>query len=322
LEVRAAIGSDGVALENACAPIRYRVLTELMDRPKDDPEVQKVRIEILEYPPGDEAAAHAAQGRHVGGTVTRATRESSKPRSKTALSLLFEMGWAVTRNRSSWGGRVALVLTAKKDLKFFEFGKLVKADEKRERYYRWFLRTLSLGLLVRGGYSDDRSRVAVLELLDLCSGFVDDPISRHPVEEIGASSPADPCGSVEARLTCSFRTPPDAGLRVLTVAARRRAGENAPEEDLRLRHVRHVPALAPDLGLVRTAKGSFVKGGGLRIGPWTTTKSTELWTSCWSTWSSSRGWGCSTVIPQFMAHLEWWHGSAGQRRPLEPSPAS
>src|SRR5262249_32034177 len=38
-------------LENACVPIRYRVLTELLDRPKDDPDVQKARAELLVYPP-------------------------------------------------------------------------------------------------------------------------------------------------------------------------------------------------------------------------------------------------------------------------------
>ena len=37
-------------LETACAPIRYRVLTELLDRGRDDLEVQKIRQEALAYP--------------------------------------------------------------------------------------------------------------------------------------------------------------------------------------------------------------------------------------------------------------------------------
>jgi hypothetical protein len=37
-------------LDTACAPIRYRVLTELLDRGRDDLEVQRVRQEALAYP--------------------------------------------------------------------------------------------------------------------------------------------------------------------------------------------------------------------------------------------------------------------------------
>ncbi len=38
-------------LDTAAAPIRYRVLTELLDLGRDDPDVQKVRQEMLLYPP-------------------------------------------------------------------------------------------------------------------------------------------------------------------------------------------------------------------------------------------------------------------------------
>ena len=38
-------------LENASAPIRYRVLTELLDKGRDDPEVQQLRQETLTYAP-------------------------------------------------------------------------------------------------------------------------------------------------------------------------------------------------------------------------------------------------------------------------------
>ena len=34
-------------LENACAPIRYRVLTELLDRRRDDPQVVELRKDVL-----------------------------------------------------------------------------------------------------------------------------------------------------------------------------------------------------------------------------------------------------------------------------------
>ena len=68
-------------------------------------------------------------------------------------------------------------MTAKKDLKFFEFAKAVKADDRRERFYRWFLRILSLGLLTRAlrrrgtalrlplGYARGRVAAALLSVL-------------------------------------------------------------------------------------------------------------------------------------------------------------
>ena len=38
-------------LENGCPSIRYRVLTELLDRGKEDPDVLAARQAVLEYPP-------------------------------------------------------------------------------------------------------------------------------------------------------------------------------------------------------------------------------------------------------------------------------
>ena len=37
-------------LESACAPIRYRVLTELLDLPREDQRVQDASEEMLAYP--------------------------------------------------------------------------------------------------------------------------------------------------------------------------------------------------------------------------------------------------------------------------------
>jgi hypothetical protein len=312
---KSALRSDPTAwlLENACAPIRYRVLTELLDRPKEDPDVQKVRAEILEYQPALKLQRTQRKDGTWGGRVHAGDARKFEASLENALSLLFEMGWG-RDTKPVKQGAVALrsFLTAKKDLKFFEFAKLVKADEKRERYYRWFLRTLSLGLLVRGGYSDDRSRVAVLELLDLCSGFVDDPISRHPVEEIGAAHPLIRAGAWKR----DYLFLPDAHLmRVFAYSPWLLDGELAK---MRLKKISDYvmsdtyQRLAPDIGLVRTAKGSFVKGGGLRIRPVDYYQKHGTLDELLVNMEFFARLGLLNRYPQFMAHLEWWHGQQGK----------
>lgn len=300
-------------LENASTPIRYRVLTELLDRPKDDPDVQKARAELLIYPPALKLQRTQRKDGTWGGNVHAGDARKFEPSLENALSLLFEMGWGRdTKPVKQAAATLRTFLTSKKDLKFFEFAKVVKADEKRERYYRWLLRTLALGFLVRGGYTDDRSRLAVLELLDLCAGFVDDPISRHPVEEIGAAHPLIRAGAWKR----DYPFLPDHHLmRVFAFSPWLLDGELAK---MRLKKIADYvmsdtyQRLAPDLGLVRTAKGSFVKGGGLRI------RSVDYYQKNGSldelliNMELFARLGLLNRYPSFMAHLEWWHAQQGK----------
>jgi hypothetical protein len=255
-------------LENACAPIRYRVLIDLLDRPKDDPAVQKARVEALAYPQALKLQRTQRKDGTWGGKIVGEDPKKFASSLEGVLSILYEMGW----NRETKAVKLAATtlrpfMTAKRDMKFFEFAKVVKADDRRERYYRWFLRILSLGLLIRGGYSDDRSRLAVLELLDLASGFVDDPISRNPTEEIGASHPLIRSGAWKR----DYPFLPDVHLlRVFAFSPWLLDGELAK---MRLKKFSDYvmsdtyQRLAPEIGLVRTAKGSFAKGGGVRLRP-------------------------------------------------------
>jgi hypothetical protein len=300
-------------LETACAPIRYRVLTELLDRPKEDPDVQKARADLLAYAPAMKLQRTQRKDGTWGGRVHAGDARKFEASLENAVSLLYEMGWGRdTKPIKQAAVTLRTFLTAKKDLKFFEFAKLVKADEKRERYYRWFLRTLSLGLLVRGGYADDRSRVGVLELLDLCAGFVDDPISRHPVEEIGAAHPLIRAGAWKR----DYLFIPDAHLmRVFAFSPWLLDGELAK---MRLKKISDYvmsdtyQRLAPDIGLVRTAKGSFVKGGGLRIRPVDYYQKNGALDELLVNMEFFARLGLLNRYPQFMAHLEWWHGQQGK----------
>jgi hypothetical protein len=296
-------------LENACAPIRYRVLTELLDRPKDDPDVVKLRPEVQAYPPALALQRKQRKDGTWGGRLHAGDPRKFELSLENVLALLYEMGWGrESKAVKQAAATLRSYLTAKKDLKFFEFAKLVKADEKRERYYRWELRILALSLLIRGGYADERSRVAVLELLDLCAGFVDDPISRSPVEEIGASHPLLRASAWKR----DYLFLPDlAILRVFASSPWLLDGEMAK---MRLKKISDYvmsdtyQRLAPELGLVRTAKGSFLKGGGLRIRPVDFYQKHGNLDELLINMEIFARLGLLNRYPQLMAHLEWLHG--------------
>jgi hypothetical protein len=230
--------------------------------------VQQVAKELLDYPPAVRLQKTQRKDGTWGGKVHAGDPRRYEPSLENGLSQLYEYGWTRdTRPVRAAAQTLRSFLTSKKDLKFFEFAKLVKADEKRERYYRWFLRILALGLLIRGGYADDRTRIAVLELLDLAAGFVDDPVSRNPVEEIGASHPL--LRPQVWRRDYPFL--PDLYVaRVFAFSPWLLDGELAK---MRLKKTfdyvlsETYQRLAPELGLARTAKGSFLKGNGLRLRP-------------------------------------------------------
>jgi hypothetical protein len=255
-------------LETACAPIRYRILTELLDRGRDDLEVQKVRQEALAHSEALRLQRTQRKDGTWGGAIHAGDPRRYQPSLENGLSRLFEFGW----NRETKAVRNAAkplrsFLTAKKDLKFFEFAKAVKADPRRERYYRWFLRILSLGLLIRAGYAEERNRLAVLELLDLTAGFVDDPVSRDPVEEIGATLPMIRAGAYRQ----GYPFIPD--HRIFAVFAQSPWLLGGEMAKMRLKKVSDYilspgyQELAPELGLVRTSKGAFVKSGGVTLRP-------------------------------------------------------
>jgi hypothetical protein len=300
-------------LENACAPIRYRVLTELMGRGRDDPEVQKARQEVLVYPPALKLQRGQRKDGTWGGMIHAGDPRKYQPSAENGLHRFFEFGW----NRETKSVRQAAktlrsFMTQKKDLKFFEFAKSVKADEIRAHYYRWFLRILALELLVRAGYLDDRNRMAILELLDLTAGFVDSPLSRNPVEEIGASLPL--IRSEAWRRGYPFM--PDLYLmRLFAHSPWLLEGEMAK---MRLKKIFDYvlsptyQELAPELGLVRTAKGSFAKAGGIRLRPLEHYQTKGNLDELLVLLELFARLGLVNRYPPLMAHLEWLQSQQGK----------
>ena len=300
-------------LDNASAPIRYRVLTELLDLRPDDPKVLEVRKEVLNYPIVRQLERTQRRDGTWGGSIHAGDPRRYHPSLENGMLRLLEFGL----DREAKVVRTAAktlrpFLTNKKDLKFFEFAKSIKADEKRERYYRRFLRILGLGLLIRAGYTEDRSRVTVLELLESTGGFVDDPVSRNPVEEIGASLPL-----IRAEAWRSdYPFVPDLYiLRVFAFSPWLLEGELAK---MRLKKVfdyvlsPRYQELAPELGLVRTAKGAFVKGNGIKLYPNEHYQKHGQVDELLTQLELFARLGLINRYPLLMSHLEWLQSQQGK----------
>lgn len=300
-------------LENACAAIRYRVLTELLERSPDDPEVRKARAETLEYEPAVKLQRKQRKDGTWGGMIAGGDPKKFAPTLENGLLMLYEYGWGRdTRPVRNAATTLRTFMATKKEPKFFEYAKVVKGDERRERYYRWLLRILSLGLLIRGGYQEERIRISVLELLELAARFVDDPISRRPTEEIGASHPLFKFAAWKQ----DYLFIPDLyQARVFAYSPWLLDGELAK---MRLKKIfdyvlsETYQSLAPDLGLVRTAKGSFIKGNGLRLRSIDDYQKNGNLDELLVNLELLARLGLVNRYPILMAHLEWIHAQQGK----------
>jgi len=76
-------------LENAGPPIRYRVLTELLDRSKDDPDVVKTRQAVLLYPPALALSRKQRKDGTWGGQIHAGDPKRLELSLENAMSLLF-----------------------------------------------------------------------------------------------------------------------------------------------------------------------------------------------------------------------------------------
>lgn len=255
-------------LDTASAPIRYRVLSELLDRGREDPDLQQARVEMAEDSTAMGIEKKQRPDGTWGGQIHAGDPRKFENSLENMLTKLLEMGWNRDMRAVREGAKpLRAFLTQKKDVKLFEFAKAVKADEPRRVYYRWFLRNMALGLLIRAGYTEERSKLAVLELLDLTASFVDNPISRSPTEEIGAALPLIRMDSWNRGYTFL----PDIHItRVLAFSPWLLDGEMAK---MRLKKIYDYvlsptyQTLAPDMGLIRTAKGTFARGYGIAMHP-------------------------------------------------------
>ena len=80
-------------LDNACAAIRYRVLTELLERNPEDPDVKKARMDMLEYEPAVKLQKKQRKDGTWGGEVAAGDPRKAVPSLENGLLQLYEFGW-------------------------------------------------------------------------------------------------------------------------------------------------------------------------------------------------------------------------------------
>lgn len=254
-------------LEHGSPPVVYRVLSEILGVPENDPRMQKARAEAAVYKPAAKIARMQRKDGTWGGTIGMAG--SSKPFASTeyCLSMLFEYGWDRAAPQVKRASKVLKTfLTDKRDVNLYEYQSQVKADDLRQRYYRWFLRITALGLLMRSGYgNEERVFTSLLGLVERVGQFVDNPISKHPTE------------GTPPRLTVFRREAmrdhyifiPD--LYLLNAFGHSPRLLESDELKRRLKKIcdyvigDHYQALGPQVGLVKTARGTFPKRFGIEL---------------------------------------------------------
>jgi hypothetical protein len=157
---RSSLRSDPIPwlLENGSAPLRFRTLTELLGRPLEDPDVQKAHEETLAHAPALLIQRRQRKDGTWGGRIHAGDPRRFQPCTENMLIKLFELGWGRdTKPVKAAAKMLRGLMATKKEIKLYEFAAASKADAKRERYYRWFVRTVALGLLVRAGTAPRRS---------------------------------------------------------------------------------------------------------------------------------------------------------------------
>jgi hypothetical protein len=254
-------------LENGSPPLVYRLLSEVLSVPDTDLRLQNARRDVLAFPPAAKLARLQRKNGSWGGTIGMAG--SSKPFLSTefVLSMLFEYGW--DRNAPQVKKAVKLLktfLTEKRDLDLHEYQSQVKADDLRQKYYRWFLRIIATGLLMRAGCGDDeKALTTLLGLVERVGHFVDNPVSKHPTE--------GPAPRVTVFRREAFRDHyifiPD--LYLLYAFSQTPRLLDSDELKRRLKKICDYivgdayQALCPQLGLVKTARGTFPKRFGIEL---------------------------------------------------------
>jgi hypothetical protein len=255
---------------NATAPLKYRLLTELHALTTADPNVAKVRAEVLKWPAAKAELRFQRADGTWGGKITAGDPKKAERTTEKVLWCLCELTWdrEVKEIRKTAKILKSLLSHAKKDFPLHEYKAQVKQDPIREKHAIWTLRITALALLLRAGYTDDRKILdLVADLLERVGGFVADPVSRHPVEHVGVGLPQ----IRREAMRDGFAFFPDLNaLRVFAWCPQ--LLESARVRNSLKRVFDYVLApdyqeLGPEIGAIRTVRGAMARGGGIQLRP-------------------------------------------------------
>lgn len=254
---------------NASAPIKFRLLTELHALTVADPNVAKLKHELVTWAPARQELRYQRADGCWGGMIHGGDPRKGERSTERVLWTLFEYTWdrEIKEVRAA-AKSLKSFLTHKKDLQLFEFKTQVRQDPVRERHFRWFLRIAALGMLVRAGYLDDRKVLdGVADLLEAVMGFVSDPVSRRPVEHVGVGLPQ----FKREALREGYCFIPDLYiLRVLAFCPLLLDSQRA--RNILKKIFDYVLSadyqdLCPELGAIRTVRGAIPRGWGIHLRP-------------------------------------------------------
>lgn len=254
---------------NASAPIKYRLLTELHALTVNDPNVAKLKAEVMKWPPAKTELRYQRQDGTWGGRITAGDPKKAERTTEKVLVSLFELTW----DRDVKEIRKAVkplkeLLTRKKEIPLHEFKPDVKQDPVRERHALWLLRIVALGLLLRAGYLEDRKLLdTVADFLDRVMSFVADPVSRHPVEHVGVGLPQfrrealrdGYCFIPDIHLLRVFAWCPPLLDALRARGALKKIFDYVLSPDYQ--------ELGAELGAIRTVRGAIPRGGGIQLRP-------------------------------------------------------
>jgi hypothetical protein len=254
-------------LDFASPPIKYRVLTELLDRPQEDEQVRKIKEEVSSYSPALKLARAQKKDGAFGQKMHSSSRIEWEKTMECYLTMLCEYGWDKHQKELKQASKVLRqFLRTKKDIDFCEFKSQIKADEVRQQYYRSFFRIFALGMLSKSGFNDEaKIREGVLEILNNVSTFVSDPVSKDPIEKTGAAYPI----IKREAFRSGFPYIPDYyAFFLFAYNPWLLEGEFAK---INLKKIFDYAIsdtyqnLGPSIGLVKTAKGYFARGWGIEL---------------------------------------------------------
>ncbi len=294
-------------LDTAAPPTRYRVLREILGLPAEEPRVLAARKETLAYPPAIKAARNQRADGNWAGAIHAG--DAARPAASTELVLLTLSEFGFDRTHPAIKKSVKLLksfLAQRRDIKLYEFQKHVKADIMRERYYRWFLRIVALGLVQRTGPEQEgKTMDLVLDLLDRVSGFVTNPISRNPLDRIGGKvAVIRPEAMSEGYafipdwyVTQVFAHTPRLLDSELLKTKLKRIYDYVLSEGYQTH--------APTIGMVKTARGAFAKGWGIELKPVEWYQKNGNLDALLRMLESFARLGLVNRYPLLMGHVEW-----------------
>ncbi len=254
---------------NASAPIRYRLLTELHSLTTADPNVAKLEAETLSWAPMKQELRYQRQDGSWGGMIHGGDGRKAPRSTEKILWAMYELRWDRELKEIRKAAKLLKsFLTQKKDLDLYEFKPAVKQDPIWERHVRWFLRICSLGLLLRGGWGQEKKiHDAVLDVKDRVMSFVANPVSRDPVESVGVGLPQFRRSAMDS----GYCFIPD--IYILRLFAHNEEFLATLESRNDLKKIfDYVMSplyqdLSPDFGAVRTARGPIARGWGIELRP-------------------------------------------------------